>query len=862
MDSIDRLLSSKITSSRQWALHWLLFARSLLTGSYYPARNVEGISGDGLSPAGVVSSTLVQASSDALSVAEYGNPSRWQTRSEAVGIANNCLSSLLQMSGGDTANSPFFNIEEAQKFCNQECRNWNSSALGASVSPSSFPALHLEEIVTVACTSSVASIEQSELVTLQFGAIHLLATVIRCFADSVDHELRTGASVGGGISVLEQYKSQIFSSIRHALTFVQYAQLNVSHLLFLFGCETFLLALKKKLITDGGVLKRQLSLIMPSESELKTSRFPMDKEETNFFRVQGQSVPVSFHTLYINRLSKLVTLANLRRCIELKMVSESLILDVQKELKKKEVEIAIHSAAFALDGIRLLPTRGRRLSEENDEAQTTMGLTFSDIDEIDEDAKSVLTNTWHILATSAITVLIHESNDAAIEQQQLEYLMWWIEALIPSLVVGLHGSVTKDEEEKSSVHKDDTALSCILGIRQLVKPANKTVAPFIQPELVPMLEAVSEYILFEAIGLGSNGKDSRWGVQLVEQSCLLLKDVVSLQSSNKGLKPVLLKSVLTPLAALQDMQISAKTQECKTVITACLECLEVLIVSNSESAIFIKAIMKLCMDLLASTEEIEGITESTMKLLLICASNSGVSKTEKKALVTEIAKNGNWATWGALCCRLDLESGFITSLSELKDALRNINEPKNGLDALRAVSQVMQNSANEAGLIYHSIGAEVLLLLKMYGCCVHVVPKNKEEVDLRIATCADSMKITMAALQCLIPTATESPEKATAFLTVAFEVLISLIQYNGLPNADRSPHNAADPALGKIAAQAVTHVVRSAPLVFKATMVGLSAENRSILETAVRADMTGYADSRTNAPTKKKLSLKGFKKAG
>jgi hypothetical protein len=57
-------------------------------------------------------------------------------------------------------------------------------------------------------------------------------------------------------------------------------------------------------------------------------------------------------------------------------------------------------------------------------------------------------------------------------------------------------------------------------------------------------------------------------------------------------------------------------------------------------------------------------------------------------------------------------------------------------------------------------------------------------------------------------------------------------------------------------AQVFVHVVRSNPLVFKSTISAMAAESRTILENAVRADMSGYAAPKRE---KKKLSLKGFR---
>jgi hypothetical protein len=98
-----------------------------------------------------------------------------------------------------------------------------------------------------------------------------------------------------------------------------------------------------------------------------------------------------------------------------------------------------------------------------------------------------------------------------------------------------------------------------------------------------------------------------------------------------------------------------------------------------------------------------------------------------------------------------------------------------------------------------------------------------------------------------------------AFLSVVFEVWTAVIQFNGLPNQP-SPNSRADPTLGRLSAQAIVHVARSSPVAFKTSVAGLSDHGRALLEFSVRAEMNGYAAAPTQAPVKKKLSLKGFRK--
>lgn len=104
-----------------------------------------------------------------------------------------------------------------------------------------------------------------------------------------------------------------------------------------------------------------------------------------------------------------------------------------------------------------------------------------------------------------------------------------------------------------------------------------------------------------------------------------------------------------------------------------------------------------------------------------------------------------------------------------------------------------------------------------------------------------------------------SEDEVAKFLNVLFETFIAILRFNGLPNHPAPQGSLSDPSIGRMCAQAITHVARTTPAPFKACLSEMSEHDRAVLEFAVRADMSGYAAAAA-APAKKKLSLKGFKK--
>jgi len=123
--------------------------------------------------------------------------------------------------------------------------------------------------------------------------------------------------------------------------------------------------------------------------------------------------------------------------------------------------------------------------------------------------------------------------------------------------------------------------------------------------------------------------------------------------------------------------------------------------------------------------------------------------------------------------------------------------------------------------------------------------------------CAMSIKMIMLTFQYMNTDKVVNAE-TVSFHTIVFEALVSLVSFNGLPSQSTSTlHASADPALGRICAQFFVHILRLAPALFKACLVNISAEDRSVLEAAVRADMEGYQKKKV-AVVKKPLKLKSF----
>merc|ERR1712232_1208845 len=122
----------------------------------------------------------------------------------------------------------------------------------------------------------------------------------------------------------------------------------------------------------------------------------------------------------------------------------------------------------------------------------------------------------------------------------------------------------------------------------------------------------------------------------------------------------------------------------------------------------------------------------------------------------------------------------------------------------------------------------------------------------RASVCKDTMNIIRLSFQHV----STSQMHTVPYLSIIFEILIAVIQYNGLPN-QISPQTGANPVLGRLAAQAIVHVARTTPQPFKEVLGELEPHPRAILEFAFRSEMDGYAEVNIG-PKKKKLNLKSY----
>ena len=392
---------------------------------------------------------------------------------------------------------------------------------------------------------------------------------------------------------------------------------------------------------------------------------------------------------------------------------------------------------------------------------------------------------------------------------------------------------------------------CLKGLRSLL---DTDFMDTLQGELPSVISALSDIVILPSLRLSPTIKSIVIGEDLLAEACTFIQ-AVSASNVDDSVITSLLLAILTPLdAAQQGIVIFDETKGAPLVVISFMKAIESIVGKSSSHESLVDAMLQLSMDVLSNPNSPKAVAVGAESLLASCFATNGITPARQRMLARDMAKQGKWDAWCIVCGRS--QEALNTSIGIVAEALRdltNFTRHSGALAALRTIVSTPTTNSTIVGIAMQRAGAEVIGLLKAHG--THAVP-SKEAQSHRLSICGDSMKILMVAYNQLAP-ADESI--LTAFVTLVFECWIAIIQYNGLPN-QASPQPGADAMLGKVSAQAIMHVARTTPAAFKSSMGGLSDHARAILEFAVRSDMSGYVNTNTNAPAKKKLDLKSFKK--
>ena len=879
-------------------LHSILLWRTIVTG---------GASGGGDLAAGrtqlhvseIIRSAEVAAEREASRTFIISVASRWQLKCQATNIA---ASSMRHIENGYHQSSemksrreyPHFNPSAALELCSQRCQDLSAAQneKGIHMLPS-FASLHMQSLIKAACGTATATSDQAELPSLQTASLLLLNDLVRSFGDALDPELSANGD-GHQMAALQPFSSQIAASVRHAL---HSGDDGVMHeglsQLYISGCNTLLTVISKHIITDTTLLKRFVRNISGSFSGLSfVTLSDVSNKISIFFPDDALPSPTDMNAYFLIRIWGLRTLAQLRLSCSLGLISGAAAASILEETCANGEELGGHAASLALDGARLLEARAFSLcgtsSEEEEKeysAEFSPGLTFPNVHDIDESVKQALTSSWFNLANYAIHALISSIESRKTNTERRKQSIEWINALIPLLFAGVHDALGNLNEDMTPTKvcassPEHVATACLEGLRALMIHNVDELTSF-DGDIQSTLQSIRLKILLPNMGfsppLSSAKTDiSDKGSTLVAQACAFLSAAchARLVFLDLGGLP-LLQSVLFPLVAIETGQCPCDKDDdgsIDTVISSCFECGKTLmeipdkcIGGGIEKASLAKALLNVVLLVLSFSSDTLSLFTKSKEVALSLLSHimadewSIFNAEEKLGLASSIADRGSWEGWKVVCTAMKGGAGVSLSIASVAKAMGDFGDSKSQKSALFALQAVIKDVKDEhmIDVVMEGTGAEVVDILKSYGCCS--VLQDDTFSDDRTQVVGAAMKILMSALQhmCLKTEANEAEHSLVSFLVVIFDLFLSLITYNGLPN-HTSGKTKADSSIGRLSAQAIVYVARTVPAAFRASISHLPLEDRAALEAAVRADMNGYAQVK-QAPERKKLSLKGFK---
>eukprot|EP00536_Pseudo-nitzschia_multiseries_P003440 jgi/Psemu1/252652/estExt_Genewise1Plus.C_530049 len=844
-------------------LRYILLSRAIATGNSV----IEDDDFDDTTHtvASVTRTALEQAAFDSQEVFELGNVIRWQVKSIAaqmMTIALMELSTKCRADGMNLEDSENFNPRLAQIECLKACNVSNASD---SDSPNSFLALHIPELIASGCVVATATVDQVELRILQENSMYCLANIIDSFGAIPDPD-------DSQTKMLNEYIPQLSSCIKSALSATDDKIDESTCRLFWAGCNTLRSFIRSQVTDDTAVLKRLIRPVLLTQGEVPFFDLSstMPKTEDGFDDLEVDS---HVGSILLIKLGKLWMLGN----IPLENNEISRMIEPEKSC------IGVHAATLAIDGARLLLLSNLNLCGELSDkakiqADDTNGgfFSFRETAEIDDYSKAALAKTWASNAQLSVEFLLNAINSTEMSEIELKSCLEWLERIIPYLFSGLYDAIKTVGNKSYSPGKMawaeqvdgfEIACSCLAGLRTVSESRNlNRVHKKWKHEIEACAVQIYKFILLPVlVPSKSRQADPKQNLtteatkKLIINSCDLLKTFSRSLSLEEELDSCpFLATLLSPLDLLEKEKTSLNNDISSLIIATCLNSVAGIIENHCKSRLA-KVMSSFALSI-CEKKSPELVSLASQHLLEICLNHESTSITELSVTTLGLAKSRNWTAWSSV---VKIKDGIAAeeSLLELEKALLNPINIEEQLGALGAIRNVVQNNPPpnpSTGRILSALGAEVFSLFQAYGTLSNNNDSSSELQAQRVTACTECMKIALASYQQCSTDFSEAD--ITEFLIVLFEVFIAVLRFNGLPNHPPPQGERSDPSIGRMCAQAITHVARTTPIPFKASMGGMSEQDRAVLEFAVRGEMSGYVVARAVAPVKKKLSLKGFSK--
>ncbi len=835
-------------------LRYILLSRCVVLGSSAASSDDEDEDKtQPMSASRVVQSALKRANSDGAPLLEYANPARWQVKIMAVQVMTIALHEMKKQTlsgGGELATSHDFNPKEAKRKCEKACHEATAQGTGP---PESILSLHIGSLVGAACGMATATVDQAELRCLQESAMYLIRQLIECFGNIPDPDQPD-------TTVLHDDIPQISSAIKTALGAPVEEYGATSCRLFFAGCQTLHAFLKMKVTNDRAVLKRFFRPVIPDSDEVVL--FGIDQKlPTNLTNGSRKEEHVNTRANLLVHIGKLWILGNIPKDD----------VDLLELVSVDKTTLGAHAGSLAIDGARLLLNEGLTLCGTELEIEIGTPTVFDplyleDWQAIDNSVKAALSSTWASLAATAVTFLT-QSMKLSEEHEKAES---WLQRIVPFLFAGwgdaiiarnmaAHSQRQPKHEWARCVDPTKVASCCLEGISALSSYEEIHVLNNSWKAKIERVFSDISSNIFEPILLGkSNAATVESEIDLIKICCAFISNVCKRSPSTVTESASMLLAILRPLSLLENGEVDLSAVQPSSIISACLTAVSMVLDEATAPPSLVQAMVAVSLKLSAGEKPLLPSLKTAIRILMkACLLHESITMKDQSDVAFVVASSKDWETWGMVVQAKD-GAAAEASLNYVQQCLLECINDAQQLPLLTVLRTLLQSSpppSASTGRFVCSILAEILLVFRSYATLQ--VPTNLQ--SHRTAVCAESMKIALVAVQQLSLDGT-AEEDVAQFLLLLFQTWIASIRYNGLPNHPPPHIGSSDAALGRMCAQAITHVARTAAVPFKLSMGLMFEQDRGVLEFAVRAEMNGYAVAPAQAAPKKKLNLQSFKK--
>ena len=830
-------------------LRYILLSRSILTGLPGVRDDDDDLEVQSFTVTTVVRSAVSRANADARPILECTSSPRWQVKVLAIQVMAMALreTALRVLSENQGLQDSFiFNPKLGSIRCATACLE----AQGLSP-PSSVLSLHLRDIVTAACGMATATVDQVELRCLQESAVYLIRQIVECFGDVPDADQHD-------LPVLNEDIPQLSAAIKNALGAPEDDKGASTCRLFFSGCQALQSFLRMHLTKDKGILKRIFRPVVPDS----LSMFATDEKLPVVIHSESSGREGAYTDIRANLL------LHIGRLVTVGSVPPS-DADLLTLVNVKKSVLGAHAASLAIDGARFILNQGLtfggcEIRKEDLMPGSIFPCYLGSWSCLDESVKAALVSSWPKLASIATSFLL----DAVESSDNAEAAEAWLRSIVPFLFAGFVDAISarnacrKDQASgdwANMINPTEVITACLTGMRALSAKLNTLSLDSEWNSQVESSLSIISRAVFEPILSGKSNLDNMESeMALVETSCVLLLHLTKNATMSMDENSPLLYAIIRPLILLEESRdISFASRESCVIVSTCLTAAARMVSSQSLPLSFVHSMIKVSLKVSAGKDAPSEVKAANRSLLKECLACDTITMLEHSEVTRMLAESHDWEGW-CVAVKATEGSAAEASLSVVQENILACIRMDGQLPLLRSLQVLLQASSPPTefvGRIVSSTIAEVLVVFQAYA--THNVP-----ADLRVhrsVVCADGMKLALTAIQQWSNDGS-AEEDLAQFLHVLFQVLIASIRYNGLPNNPVPNPGSSDPVVGRMCAQAITHIARIAATPFRSSMALMPDADRVLLEVAVRAEMSGYASAATEVVSKKKISLKGFKK--